>query len=275
MSTGSATRADANRRPAAGANGMPKRRQETTVAAEEAVVAESTASAPETGQRRLAPSEWIPRWALALSLVAFGAAAGWGVSLLLPTKYAAHAEILYSLTREQPTGFLREDRNITTQTVLIESRSVLDPVAEEWGISSQELADRVEAEVLSGSEVITIRLTDTDGDRAEEMLRWLVDSYLGVSNNDPRAELRDYLNVQLTEVLTRISEVRAVAELLADPQARGIVGPGASVLVPPYLETEPVSPKPLITTAAGAVTALVIAVPAVAVLARWLTRRQH
>jgi uncharacterized protein involved in exopolysaccharide biosynthesis len=241
-------------------------------------------------RRQLRAGQWVRLVALALALVLLGAAAGWGTAQYLPARYAAHADVLYALSREQPTGFLREDRNITTQIVLLNSRSVLDPVAERWDISVRDLSEAIDAEVVSSSEIITITLTDTDPDRAQEMLETLVDSYLDVSNNDPRAELRDYLDEQLTEVLDRISEVRSDAgdrqgELAAlvereqwlrtqldELQFSDIVGPGASVLVPPYVEATPFSPRPMITTAAGALAGLIVAVFAVAVVARRMTR---
>lgn len=241
-------------------------------------------------RRRLRPGQWVRLGALTLTLVLLGALAGWGTAQVLPAKYAAHADVLYALSREQPTGFLREDRNITTQIVLLNSRSVLDPVAEEWGVSVKDLSEAIEAEVVSSSEIISISLTGTDPGRAQRMLDTLVDSYLDVSNNDPRAELRGYLDGQLTEVLARISEVRATADgrqgelaalvereqwletQLDELEFSDIVGPGASVLVPPYVEATPVSPRATITTAAGALAAAIVAVFAVAVVARRMTR---
>lgn len=241
-------------------------------------------------RRRLRPGQWVRLTALALVLVLLGALAGWVTAQVLPAKYAAHADVLYALSREQPTGFLREDRNITTQIVLLGSRSVLDPVAEKWGVSVKDLSEAIEAEVVSSSEIISITLTDTDPGRAQRMLGTLVESYLDVSNNDPRAELRGYLDEQLTEVLGRISEVRAQAQdrqgelaalvereqwlrtQLDELQFSDIVGPGASVLVPPYVEASPVSPKAEITTAAGALAAVIVATFAVAVVARRMTR---
>ena len=102
-------------------------------------------------RRRLRPGQWVRLGALTLTLVLLGALAGWGTAQVLPAKYAAHADVLYALSREQPTGFLREDRNITTQIVLLNSRSVLDPVAEQSNISVQDLSDRIDAEVVTGS----------------------------------------------------------------------------------------------------------------------------
>jgi uncharacterized protein involved in exopolysaccharide biosynthesis len=241
-------------------------------------------------RRRLTGRQWLKLVALTVILVLLGGAAGWGAAQLLPTKYAAHTDVLYSITREQATGFLREDRNITTQVVLLNSRTVLDPVAAEWSMSVHDLSEAIEARVIGGSEVIRITLTDPDPDRAQTMLGTLVARYLDVSNNDPRNELRNYIDEQLVDVLSRISEVRAEAEerqgelaalvereqwlrtQLDELRFSDIVGPGATLLVPPYLEVDPVSPKPLLTTAAGALSALVVSVFVVALVARRMTR---
>jgi uncharacterized protein involved in exopolysaccharide biosynthesis len=238
----------------------------------------------------LRPSQWVRLAVLALVFLALGAAAGWGAAQVLPKTYQAHAEILYALSREQPTGFLREDRNITTQIVLLDSRSVLQPVAEQWGVTVASLAAALDAEVLESSEVITVTLNGTDPDLARRMLDSIVDSYLDVSNNDPRSELRDYLDAQLTEVTDRIAAARAVGpdgggELAAlvereqwlrtqldELQFSDIAGPGASVLVPPYADDDPATPRLVITVAAGTLVAAIVAMLAVALLARRMTR---
>ena len=124
---------------------------------------------------------------------------------------AAQAELLYSLTQEQPTGFLREDRNLSTQLVLLESRTVLAPVARQNDISVEDLAEALEANVVSESEVIQLRLTDTGRRRAANMLQSVVDQYLDASANTQRAELRTYLEGQLQGVVDQIAALRADA----------------------------------------------------------------
>lgn len=246
-----------------------------------------TADAPRA-RRRLSTGQWVRLSLITAVIVGLGAAAGYVTALLLPVKYAAHAEVLYALTREQPTGFLREDRNITTQTVLLESRSVLGPVAEEWDVPIEKLSEAIEASVISGSEIIEITLTDRDPDRAQRMLRTVVNRYLEVSGNDDRMDLRAYLDEVLDEVLDRISEaldddrggeLAALVEReqwlrtqLDELEFSDIAGPAASVLVRPYVEADPVSPRPVIATAAGAATALIAALVVVAVVARRMTR---
>jgi uncharacterized protein involved in exopolysaccharide biosynthesis len=228
--------------------------------------------------------------ALALVLVVLGAGAGFVVSTLLPDRYVARAELLYTVTREQPTGFLREDRNISTQLVLLRSRTVLAPVAAEWDVAVEDLTAAVAARVVDESEVIDVELVDADPARAQEMLGAVIDRYLEVSPNDARAELRTYLDTELASVLARIDElppdsVDRQAELaplvdreqwlrtrLDELEFTDIAGPAATVVVEPYVEGTPVSPRPVVTTAAGATAGLLVAALVVAVVARRLTR---
>lgn len=233
---------------------------------------------------------WIRLVTVGVVLVLLGAGAGLGVGALLPKEYAARADVLYLLTREQPTGFLREDRNITTQLVMVQSRSVLEPVAVEFGTSVEELTAAVSAEVVDQSEVLRIEVRDGDPVFAQNVLTAIVDGYLEVSNNDPRSELHDYLDGQLIDVLGRLGELgpsgaarqaeraalvdreQDLRSRLDDLAVTDVAGPAARVLVPPYVTTDPVSPRPLVTAATGALAGLIVAAIAVAVAARRLIR---
>ncbi len=223
-------------------------------------------------------------------LVVLGALAGLVVSALRPSTYAARADVLYALTREQPTGFLREDRNISTQLVLLDSRSVLGPVAAGEDVRVEDLAVAVDAAVVGESEVISVTLTDRDPERAQRLLSAIVTQYLLVSGNDRRADLRGYLEGELQAVLDRQTGVRAgtdgdPGELAAltgreqwlrtqldELRLTDLAGPAAEVLVEPYVETDPVAPDALLGTAAGAASGLVVAALVVVVLARRATR---
>lgn len=75
---------------------------------------------PSRGRVRFGPTRWWYRLAaLASLLVVGGAAVGFTGAMMLTPVYAAGGDVLYSLTREQPTGFLREDRNLSTQLVVL------------------------------------------------------------------------------------------------------------------------------------------------------------
>ena len=241
-------------------------------------------------RRQLTVRGWRRLCYLALALIVLGAVTGLGVASLVPTQYAARADVLYLLTREQPTGFLREDRNLSTQLVLLDSRAVLEPVATAWEVPVDDLAAALEATVAEESEVVHLQLIDTDPERARLKLEAVVQRYLEVSNDTERSDVQNYLDDQLRQVLTRIDEVRdsgdaRLGELgplvdreqwlrsqLDELALADLAGPGARLLVPPYVGSDPIEPRPLVAAAAGAAAALLVAAALVAVLARRLTR---
>jgi len=249
-------------------------------------------------RRRLTPLRRVLLVVLAIALVGVGAAAGREVAGRMPILYAAHADVLYPLVQEQPTGFLRQDRNLSTQEVLLASRTVLDPVAVQFGVSVEDLVDHLSTEVVDESEVIRVQFTDPSRAQARKILLAIVTKYIEVSNNPQRTALRAYLDAQLLDVQTRLATARAAAagedlgltqaaqaeidglvqrettlqtQIDAD-QLAAIAGPVPQITVPPYVEHEAVSPQPLLVTAGGALAGLVVALVVVAVVARRLTR---
>lgn len=249
-------------------------------------------------RRRLRAPERVLLTVLALALVALGAGAGNAVADRMPNLYAAHADVLYPLVQEQPTGFLRQDRNLSTQEVLLASRTVLEPVSTQFGIPVEDLAERLETEVVDESEVIRVEFRDPSRAQARKVLVAIVTRYLEVSNNPQRTALRAYLDAQLADVQARLVTARAAAEgetlgltqaaqaeidalvqreatlqsQIDEDQLAAIAGPVPQITVPPYVEHDRVSPQPLLTVGGGALAGLVVAVIAVAVLARRLTR---
>jgi hypothetical protein len=131
------------------------------------------------------------------------------------------------------------------------------------------------------------------------VLAAIVDRYLQISNNPARTEVRAYLDAQLTDVRARLVTARAEAEdvdalglsqaaqaqvdalvtreaaLLAqidEEQFAAIAGPAPTVSVPPYVEHDAVSPRPLLVTGGGALAGLVVALIVVAVVGRRFAR---
>jgi uncharacterized protein involved in exopolysaccharide biosynthesis len=247
---------------------------------------------PRPARPRMSRALWIRLTILGVLLVVLGAAAGLGVAGLTPTVYAAHADVLYLLSREQPTGFLREDRNLSTQLVLLKSRTVLQPVADDWHRPIDDVTRATDAVVLQESEDIRVQFVDTDPDRARRMLEAIVARYLAVSNNDERADLRNYLDGELRDILTQESQVRGEGQARAaqmgplvdreqwlrrqldELKLNDLAGPAARVLVAPYVESDPVSPRPLVATGAGALAGLLVALLAVAAVSRRRVARQ-
>ncbi len=136
--------------------------------------------------RRLTAREGKRFALVALVLVLLGAVSGFLGSFLVAPRYAAETDLLYVITREQPTGFLREDRNLTTQLVLLGSRTVIDPIAARWSMTPQQLSSQVTTTLVPESEVIHIEVRDTDPQRATDILGALTARYLaGLEQRPP------------------------------------------------------------------------------------------
>lgn len=231
---------------------------------------------------------------LALAVVLAGAGAGLAAGLLLPPTYAARAEVLYPLAQEEPTGFLREDRTLTTQVVLMQSRTVLSPVATAEGRTVEDLQDSLTVEVLETSEVIAVEVRDRDQEDADRVLRAVLDGYFALDGSAGAGELRTFLDTELAAVRAALvdargrladSSVRAattvegeIATLLVREQdlqgqldeldARTLSEPRPRLATAPYAPAEPVSPRPVLTTLTGFLVGVLAAAAAVALSAR-------
>ena len=149
--------------------------------------------------RRLTTEEILRLCVLAGLIVVVGAAIGFVSSWLIQAQYGARSEILYTLREDQPTGFLREDRNLTTQVVLIDSRPVLEPVAVANGLTVDQLADKVTSNVAEGSEIIEIEVRDADRREGIRLVDAVTQQYLAVANG-AADENRRYLEEPAHEV---------------------------------------------------------------------------
>lgn len=256
------------------------------------------------GTGRLTGSQAFALALLAVVLVLVGTGAGVAGALAWPKTYAARAEMLFPLTEEQPTGFLREDRNMTTQLVLIAGRPVLLPVAAQLGRTVTDLQSHVTASVLQSSEIIQVQVTDGSQARAVQTTQAVVDSYLRVNQtNEPL--LRQRLDTQLGAATTALTQAQArlsagqnaVAAGTAAPesipplqtavqtaqtrqqqlqsQLQGVnqanANPIAQLITPAY-PAGVVSPSTGFAATAGALVGLLLAVGVVAVVARSWTR---
>jgi hypothetical protein len=233
--------------------------------------------------RRLTTEEILRLCLLAGLIVVIGAAIGFVSSWLIQAQYGARSEVLYTLREEQPTGFLREDRNLTTQTVLIDSRPVLEPVAVANGLTVDQLADKVTASVAEGSEIIEIEVRDADRREGLRLVDAVTRRYLVVANGAV-GENRTYLEGQLESIEAQLSSPGVTPTLRAALSSRrtdllnrldtlALTGPQARQLGASYATSDPVTPRRALAAAVGAIVALLIAAAVVAVLAlRWRRR---
>jgi uncharacterized protein involved in exopolysaccharide biosynthesis len=241
---------------------------------------------------------------LAAACLAAGGTAGMVVAGIAVPQYGARAEIVYPVADEQPTGFLRTDRSLSTQLVLLRSNAVLDPVASQLGITSDALRGRVSDAVLADSEVIRVEVRAATRDGAADVTRRILDSYLAVAaNSDPGRrtaitnDLRDIgtaLSAAQDKRATLVADtLRATPTASLDQVVAGVDGDisslrsrqstlqgqldeltrsGPRVVTGTYALAGAVSPRPIVCAGAGALLGLLIALGFGALRVRRWTR---
>jgi uncharacterized protein involved in exopolysaccharide biosynthesis len=240
-------------------------------------------------------------FALVATITILGAGVALAGALMWPKTYAARAEILFPISHEQPSGgALREDRNLTTQLVLIGGRAVLTPIAAQQDRPVEEVQSHVTASVVQTSEIIQLEVTDRSPDRALQTTQAIVTNYLALSQSG-QPTLRQRLETELVGANTTLADAQsrlaAQERLVAAGTATAAtvvplqsavqtqqsrqqqlqgqldavnLAPVAQLLTAPY-PAGTVSPRPVFATVAGGLLGLVLAAVVVAVVARNLT----
>jgi uncharacterized protein involved in exopolysaccharide biosynthesis len=242
---------------------------------------------------------------LALTIILLGTAAGLAGALILPKTYGARAEVLYSVGREQGGDPLKQDRQLSTQLVLLKSPRLLGDVAKKQGRQFNDLDKEVSVQVVDNSNVIQVEAQGASKLAAMQTLQAVMDGYLALASQPGGAIL--YLEKQLTDAEAKTAELRTREQQLAPAVAggtsaqaslndvraqiiasvdqekafqnqiqqaklRGEGGPPVQLLTPPYTLPDPVFPQPLIAAGTGALVGMVVAGLVVAVGARRRTR---
>jgi uncharacterized protein involved in exopolysaccharide biosynthesis len=232
-------------------------------------------------RRRLTPAQGSRLGLIAGLIVVLGAAAGLATTLLVPHLYAARTDIEYTVSQENASDFLRTDRNLTTQTVLLTSRSVLGPVADQNGISADDLSGRVSANILMGkdqvtSEVIEVSVLDTQRETGVKLADDIAKQYLTVfSQSGPKAYLQGQLDDARRQLATATGANAQTIQtrintLQGQLDTENISGNRAAILVPAYSVAAPAYPNPMLFAGAGALCGLVVAaLVAIALSRRW------
>ena len=112
----------------------------------------------------------------------------------------ACARLQYSLSSAIPNELLRDDRRLETQLVLLRSRSVLGPVASDNGMTPEDLAKSVSAEIVNNSEIIEVEVRDRTRGRAQMLLTGIIAQYLQDGEQGLQDPVLSYLESQLSEV---------------------------------------------------------------------------
>jgi len=214
---------------------------------------------------------------LSVLLVALGLVLGYLVAAMLPTQYAARTTVEYHIAGENTGDFLKTDRNLTTQVVLLTSRSVLGPVAAANGIPVEDLARKTTASILDASDVIQLEVRDPDRDTGVKLANAIAQGYLTVANNSgPEGYLRDQLGKVKQQQATTAGDAASLAARAAALQsqldAMNLTQNQSAVLTPAYSVPAPAFPNRGLAALTGAVCGLVIALLAVVTLARRWSR---
>jgi uncharacterized protein involved in exopolysaccharide biosynthesis len=242
---------------------------------------------------------------LGLAITFLGLIIGYVVGRSGPTVYAARSEVLYEISQERPTGFLREDRSLTTQLALMRSRSVLNSVATSTGMRVEDIEAALTVELVGGSsEIIRVEAHDPAAANALAIVTAVIDRYLTVTKEQGTKEALTYLQEARDRVTADIAGKRSEINQFAapstgagtatDPRQAAAQAELASllsrsdslstdidkltvgqrtqqrieVLVPAYALADPVGPRPLLATAGAGLTAALIAAFVVAFLGR-------
>src|SRR5205085_5554705 len=145
---------------------------------------------------------------LTLTIILLGAAAGLAGALVLPKTYGARAEILYSASQPQQGGDpLQQDRQLSTQLVLLKSRAVLGPIAQKQGRRYEDLDKDVSVSVLENSNVIQVEARASTEPVALQTLQALTNGYLALSGQ-PSGVARN-LSAQLAEARQNTAQLQA------------------------------------------------------------------
>ncbi|MDT7656684.1 MAG: hypothetical protein QOF38_1399 [Pseudonocardiales bacterium] len=216
---------------------------------------------------------------LTVALLVVGAVLGFAASLLLPTQYAARTTIQYNIAGENTGDFLKTDRNLTTQTVLLTSRNVLGPVADANGIAVDSLTGQVSASILNASDIIQLQVKNSSPDTAVTLANAIAKQYLTVANSSgPQGYLQSQLDAVKKQQASpgTAAETTALATRAATLQAQldqmNLTQNQSSVLVPAYAVTDPVSPNKSLAAITGGICGLIIALMTAVTLSRRWTR---
>lgn len=240
---------------------------------------------------------------IGLAITFLGLLIGYVVGSSGAKVYAARSEVLYEISQERPTGFLREDRSLTTQLALMRSRSVLNSVATATGMRVEDIEASLTVELVGGSsEIIRVEAHDPSSAKALAIVTAVIDRYLTVTREQGTKDALTYLQEARDRVAADIAGKRseinqfAVASTgtAADPRLTAAQAELSSllsrsdslstdidkltvgqrtqqrieVLVPAYALADPVGPRPLLATAGAGLTAALIAAFVVAFLGR-------
>jgi uncharacterized protein involved in exopolysaccharide biosynthesis len=213
-------------------------------------------------------------------MIVVGVAGGLLASVVLPHIYAAQTTIHYNLSNQSGTDD-NADRTLTTQTVLITGRDVLQTVSDSTSVPVDYLTKNVTATVVPNSEIIQIQVTHPDRASGIQLANAVAQRYLQLANaNGQQAQLQaqlDSVQRQLANPATPTDTAADLQSQIGDLQNQLATNAAttsvASTVAPAYSVTAPVFPNTLISLGLGAVAGAVLAGLVGSRLVRNWTRR--
>lgn len=197
--------------------------------------------------------------------------------------YGGRAEILYEAPEARTTG--EAQRLIATQVELLRSPRVLDPVAEEFGLTTEELGEDLAVSEAGGADVIRLTVADPDPTRAVALAQAAASSYVRevqAAESPAGDRARTFLERRIAALTRELSalpadsprtqllltQIGVLEDRLTEVGLEQITRSGATILTPATLLSEPIEPRPRRAAAAGALVGIFIASLVVLVLAR-------
>jgi capsular polysaccharide biosynthesis protein len=235
---------------------------------------------PPPSRTRLTKTQQTRLALVSAIMVVLGVMLGLVATVVLPHVYAAQTTLRYSLG-DAASGGDNADRTLTTQTVLITGRDVLQPVADSTGVPIDYLIKNVTATVVPNSEIITIQVNHPDRASGIQLADAISKRYLEVANGTGnQAQLQAQLDNAQRQLGNPATPPNTIADLQAQigdlqnqlaSQAAG--ASAASVVAPAFSVTAPVFPNTLITLAIGALVGGLLAALIGSRMVRKWTRR--
>lgn len=215
-------------------------------------------------------------------LLLLGTALGYLVALMLPTQYAARVTIQYNIANQNTGDFLKTDRNLTTQQVLLTSRNVLQPVADANGITVESLAKKISVTNPDKSSIIQLEVRDDTREGGINLANAIAKQYLTVSNaSSPKGYVQTQLDAVKKQQATPQPGATAAdtaalgaraAALQAQLDGMNITANQSTVLSQAYSLDAPAFPNVSIAGFTGGVCGLLIALMTAVTLTRRWTR---
>jgi uncharacterized protein involved in exopolysaccharide biosynthesis len=197
--------------------------------------------------------------------------------LVIPSEYVARTSIQYNIAGENTGDFLKTDRNLMTQQVLMTSRNVLQPVADAHGISADALAKKVTATIVGQSDIIQVEVRDPNRQVGVDLASAIAAQYLKVANaSGPRGYLQSQLDAIKAQQRTLGVDAAALTARAAALQSQldemNLTTNQSQIIVPAYSVDNVRYPDPLISAITGGVCGLVIGLITIVSLGRRWTR---